>query len=77
MRASWKVNRSLGDHGPWVIQLAVTHGNCRGWSFQPPLPQHRNFKTRKAAEVIKRELPRPLVSHGIVIDGVTFTGIAI
>lgn len=76
MRASWKVNVSLGPSGPWVIQLSVSTmpGCCR---FQPPLAQHKNFPTKKAAEAVRRTLPKPFIRHGVVIDGISVCGIAV
>ncbi len=72
LRASWKVNRSYGSSGPWVIQLALS---SRGSiDFDSPLPQHRNFPTRAAAQAVKRTLPTPFIHKGIVIDGVTIAG---
>ena len=74
MRASWKVNRSLGDYGPFVIQLAIS--SQPGTAFRGSLPQHRNFTTRKEAEAVRKTLPKPFVRHGIVIDGITVAGVA-
>lgn len=54
-RASWKVNSSGGKNGPWVIQRAYCN-RFGGHHFDPPLPEHVNFPTRKAAEEIKRGL---------------------
>jgi hypothetical protein len=53
-RQHWAVNRSDGKNGPWVIQRATNTGV--GLHFDLPLPEHRNFPTRKAAEAVKRSL---------------------
>jgi hypothetical protein len=74
-RASWKVNRSYGAHGPFVIQLAVSDGRG-GYSFRTPRQEHRNFLTRKDAEDVKRTLPSPFIRHGIIVDGLTISAIA-
>jgi len=74
MRASWKVNYCVGGHGPYVIQLATTHHGLT--SYRTPLPQHRNLKSRTDAEEIRKKLPTPIIRKGIVIDGVTISGIA-
>lgn len=50
----WRVNRSYGTNGPWVIQWAFKEG--LGTRFFKPLPQHRNFPTRRAALVAKRAI---------------------
>jgi hypothetical protein len=75
MRASWKVNRSLGAHGPWVIQLAISDGKG-GYRFRSPLPTHTNFATKWNAEVVKRTLPIPFILRGVVVDGITISGVA-
>lgn len=74
MRASWKVNCSRPPQGPWVIQLCVTHKGHG--SYSPPLPQHQGFQSRKEAEAAKKKMPQPIIRHGIVIDGVTVSGVA-
>ena len=74
MRASWKVNYCNGEHGPYIIQLAISdgRGGCR---YSPSLPEHQRFKTWKQADAVRRSLPSPIIRHGIVIDGIRTTGI--
>jgi hypothetical protein len=76
MRASWKVNRSYGESGPFVIQLAISGLPLLGIHYRPPLPDHQHFQTRKSAEIVRRALSRPFVTHGVVVDGIKCTGIA-
>lgn len=76
MRASWKTNACSGDHGPYVIQLAIADGRG-GHSYRPSLPQHRNYRTRADADAVRMKLPSPFIRHGVVIDGITVSGIAI
>lgn len=72
-RASWKINRSLGTSGPWVIQLAITKDG--GARFRPPRPEHTKFATRKDAESARKSLPHPFITQGIVVDGLDVAGV--
>jgi len=76
MRVSWKVNRSLGASGPWVIQLAISNGRG-GYSFRPPLDGHTKFQTKAEAQQFKKTLPTPFCTHGVIVDGITTSGVAI
>jgi len=77
MRASWKVSYGGTRSGPYCIQLATSGPPLLGIHYRPPLPQHCNYPTRKAAEEVKRTLPRPFIRHGIVIDGITTCGVIV
>jgi hypothetical protein len=50
----WVSNRAGERSGPWCIQWAWKPGI--GTAFKTPLPQHRNFPTRKAAEVVRKAI---------------------
>lgn len=54
-RESWAVNHGGVLSGPWVIQRMYAHGNGH-WSYDLPLPEHCHFRTRRAAEEVKKTL---------------------
>lgn len=48
----WAVTGPARD-GTWAIQRAGRQG--LGTSYDPPLPEHKGFKTKKAAMAYKKE----------------------
>lgn len=49
----WHVSQNHWT-GEWCLQRGVRNG--LGTSYDPPLPEHKGFKTRKEAEEVKRKL---------------------